>query len=214
MKRLMIMLALAGLAVAAIAQSPDTATVTISSKGFDVREVLHDLFTKAKKSYVMEQSPRIPLFLALEGVEFEEALQIVCQQAGLKTEIQNGIIYVSKDIRKAAAPPKKETAAPPIPEKPKGRLPESVLGKRITTRSEKADIRTLFTEFGRQAGIAIEVDPAVPGYKLDAYLINTSLKYALDQVTEAAGLKYRFTEDLSVQIFKPADLNRVTLIKG
>ena len=43
-----------------------------------------------------------------------------------------------------------------------------------------------------QAGIAIEVDPTVPGYKLDAYLINTSLKYALDQVTEAAGLKYRF----------------------
>lgn len=83
-------------------------------------------------------------------------------------------------------------------------LPISVLGKKVSARVAKTDIRKLFADFGKQAKIHIEISPEVPGYKIDAYLLNTSLKYALDKITDAAGLEYRFTQNYSIKISKPA----------
>lgn len=79
-------------------------------------------------------------------------------------------------------------------------LDKSVLAKRITTRLEKVEIRALAAELTKQTGVQIEVDSAVPAYRLDAFLLKTSLKYALDRITKAARLNYTFTDRNSILI--------------
>lgn len=195
------------LATSSLAQTP--AQVTVNAKGDDVRSVLHDLFGQAKQNYVLDPGVRFVLYLSLKDVEFEEALTLVCKQAGLTYDLQNGIYFVSK--AKTAKPVEKPAVKEP--EKPKGKLPEAVLSKKVTTRLTKVDLRTLFMEFGKQAGLTFEVGADVPNYKVDAFLIGTSLKYALDNVTKAAGLTYKFTDNLTIAIVKPEDPNRIVVHK-
>ena len=40
----------------------------------------------------------------------------------------------------------------------------------------------------------------MPAYKLDAFLINTSLRYALGKVTKAAGLEWKLPPNHTVLI--------------
>jgi type II secretory pathway component GspD/PulD (secretin) len=189
--------------------------VSVASRGNDVRYVIHDLFAQCKKNYVLDPSIRFTLYLQLNDVEFEEALMIVCKTADLQYDVQNGIFYISKKPKPLAKPDLKINEAKPTgsqhksgpdpkveakPAQPRGTLPATVLAKRVNTRFDKIDLRELMAALGKQAGVTIEVDPKVPAFKLDAYLINTSLKYALDQITEAAGLRYRFTDRLSISI--------------
>lgn len=191
-----------------IGQSPvatsDKGSVSIQAKGDDVRSVLHDLFTQAKKSYVLEPGVRFVLYLSLQDVEFHEALQIVLRNAGLGVEVQNGIYYIGKPKATPAPEPKAVKSQTATFQQgdgsPKGKLPETVLNKRVTTRLSKVDIRELFANLSQQASVALEVDPSVPAYKLDAFLLNTSLKYALDQITKAAGLTYAFTDRKSILV--------------
>lgn len=195
-----------GLALAALAQDA-LPTVNVKAKGEDVRSVLHDLFGQAKKNYVLEPGIRYALYLSLEGVEFEEALQLVCKNASLKYELQNGIYFVDRSS-KTAAPAKS-----PRPAKPKGKLPESVLNKLVTTRFDKIDIRALFENLSKQTGVPIEIDKAVPAYKLDAYLLKTSLKFALTTICDAARLKYTFTDNQTILLTakKDGEDSRVSL---
>ncbi len=194
-------------------KKPDpVTTVSVSSKGHDVRAVLHDMFKQAGKSFVLEPNIRFGLFLSLEKVEFEEALRLVCRVATLEIDVQNGIYFINKP--KPIAPPANTAVKGAFETKPKGRLPESVLTKRITARAEKMDIRALAIDLGKQAGITLEVDAETPALKLDAYLLNTSLKFALDTICAAAKLQYRFTENLSIVISKPVAGNRVAVVGG
>lgn len=175
--------------------SQDSGVVTISSKGQDVRNVLFDLFSQSKKSFVLEPNVRFVLYLALSGVQFDEALEIVCHTAGLKYELTNGIYYVSKGETAPAVKP-----VPEVEPKPKGKVPDTDLLKKVTTRMAKTDIRAVFAEFSKQTEVQIEVDKKVPAYKVDAYLIGTSLKYALDVVTRAAGLEIVKTDNMTLLI--------------
>lgn len=183
--------------------------VNVNAKGDDVRSVIHDLFGQAKKNYVLEPGVRFVLYLSLADVELEEALALICKQAGLSYELQNGIYFVNRKPVTKSNPQVIKT-----PEKPKGKLPESVLSKKVTTRLQKVELRSLFVELARQTNLTIDLGKDLPDYKIDAFLIGTSLKYALDSVTKAAGLTYRFTEHLSIEIVKPADPNRVVIHKG
>jgi len=220
MKTLVSLLALLMLTATAFAQEAppkvqQTAdgTVSISASGADVRAVLHDLFTQAKKNYVCDPFSSFSLHLSLTGVEFEEALQIVCKIASLDYEVQNGIYFVNRKspaVQKAVSQIK---ATQPVA-KPKGKLPESVLQKRVNTRLDKTDLKAVFAEFGKQAGITIEVAASVPTYKIDAYLVNTGLGYALEMVTNATALKYRFTDNLTIEIYKPEPESRVRVVGG
>ena len=178
-------------------------SATVSSKGQDVRDVLHDLFTQAKKSYVIEPNTHFALYLSLNDIDFDEALQLICKTAGLKYELQNGIYFVSRD----------HTAQPtPAPAaKPTGKLSPLVLRKKVSLKAQKLDIRDLFKAFSEQTGLAIEVDPKIPAYKLDVLLHGTSLKFALETVCKAAGLTYRFTDSLSIEIIQMDSINRVSL---
>ena len=81
-------------------------------------------------------------------------------------------------------------------------LPTSVLSKKVTTRLQKKEIREVMGILAKQTGVAITVSEDVPPFRLDAFLINTSLKYALDEITKATKLKYRFTNDLSISVEK------------
>ncbi len=179
--------------------------VSVTAKATDVRAIIADLFGQAKQNFVLQPGIQAALFLTLDKVEFEEALNIICTQAKLQFEIQNGIYFISKAKPAVIAP-----AAPA----PKGTLDKNVLNRRVTVRLAKTDIRTAFAEIGKQSDIAIDVDKSVPNYKLDATLTKATLKSALDKVIEAAGLKYRFTDNLSILIYKPEDSNKVSISGG
>jgi type II secretory pathway component GspD/PulD (secretin) len=180
-----------------------TGAVTIASRGRDVREVISDLFTQAKKNFVIERTPRTELFLALNNVEFEEALSIVARVSGLQYEIQNGIYYISR-----IDPTKAGEAS-----RPKGRLAETVLTRKFTTRLAKTDFRDVLKAIAEQTKVTLEVDPSLSGRMVDAFLIDTTLKQGLEMLTQALGLDFRLTENQSIMIFRP-NPNRVTLADG
>jgi hypothetical protein len=176
--------------------------ISISSKGTDVRAVMHDLFTQSNKNYVLEPNVRFVLYLSVKDVEFEEALQIVCKMAALDYELQNGIYYVGpKKLQTPIKPEVKPT--PPIKKAPTGTLPASVLQKRVTTRLAKTEFSAVVAEMSKQTGVTIELDPTIAKWKLDAYFNGSSLKYVLDSLSEAGGLEYKFTDHLTIAIAKP-----------
>ncbi|MBN9502110.1 MAG: hypothetical protein J0H02_10090 [Armatimonadetes bacterium] len=214
MKKLMLALVLAGLAMTSMAQQTTPATVSVNAKGDDVRSVIHDLFQQAGKNYVLKPGVRFVLYLSLDKVEFDEALTIICKNASLKYEVQNGIYHISNAPVKVEEPKpvieeKKPEEKKPEPKQPEKvappakfvkRLPTSILAKRITTRYSKTDLRKVMDTLADQSGAPIEVAKDVPAYKLDAFLINTSLKYALDQITKATKLEYHFTDEGTILI--------------
>ncbi len=184
--------------------------ISISSKGTDVRGVLHDLFTQSKKNYVLENLSRNELFLSLEGVEFDEALEIVCRLANLRYEIQNGIYYLSK-IRPAASTPTRDNATgssasgsgtqPAVPvaqPKPFGKLSEAVLQRTVSGRFTKQDLRDVTRQLGTQAKVKVEIDERVPRYKMDFTLNTTSLGYALKVIADRLELDMVFTENQTI----------------
>ncbi|HVT11898.1 MAG TPA: hypothetical protein VHE55_06500 [Fimbriimonadaceae bacterium] len=178
--------------------------VSLTSKTTDVRAIISDLFSQAKQNYVLQPGIQAAIYLSLDKVEFDEALAIVCNQAHLQYEIQNGIYFITKKV----------VVAPATPPPAKGVLDKGVLSHRLTTKLTKTDIRLVFAEFAKQTEVKIEVDKSVPNYKLDALLNHTSLKFALDKVTEATGLKYKFTDNLSILIYKPDDGNKIAVTGG
>jgi type II secretory pathway component GspD/PulD (secretin) len=173
-----------------------TGLVTLNSRGEDVRNVLFDLFTQAKKSFVLEPNARFVLYLSLRDVTFDEALAIVCSTAGLKSELDGGIYFLSK------APAKPSPAVEPG--KVVRRLTAAEMSVPVTTKLAMVDLRALFREMGRQAGVVIEVDEAVPQAKVDAVFHQTPLDKALAAVTKAAGLEFVLTDHYSVRIRRPA----------
>ena len=210
---------IASIVIAASAPAQGTSVkptlVSVSSKGLDVRPVLHDMFKQAGKSFVLEPNVRFYLYLSLENIEFEEALTLVCKMASLKVEVQNGIYFINKIA--PTTPPVKPTvvkAAFETKPAPKGELPRSVLNKKITTRVDKIDFRLLLSNLTQQTGVQFEIAPEVPAFKLDAYLIGTSLKFALDTICRAAKLEYAFTDNLTIAITKPEPKNRVAVVGG
>lgn len=204
-------------------EAPKTAdippTVSIDSKGLDVRGVIHDLFTQTKRNYVLEPNVRFVLYLSVKDIEFDEALQIVCKLANLDYQLQNGIYYVGpkKTVVAPKTQPKTEPKVEPVvPTKPAGTLPQSVLAKKVTTKLAKASFKSVVAELTKLSNVDIELDPALAKLRLDAFFSNSSLKFVLDTITEAGGFKYRFTDRLSIEIYQPkpaAEENRVTLYR-
>lgn len=177
--------------------SSNAGLVTIKSKGNDVRDVLFDLFAQSKKNFVLDPAVRFTLYLHLAEVSFDDALTLVLKTAELEFEVREEIYFIRR-VKKPAIvnpnPPVKEAAPVPV------RVTDADLQKKVTTRYSVTDIRQVFAEFGRQTGIKIEVSSAVPNYKVDAFLINTSLKYSLDVVTEAANLTWTRTDRKTILI--------------
>ena len=226
MKKLIVILALMT-PFMAMAQTENTQTgseiesvsvknkeITVRAKGLDVRSVLYDLFEQTGHNFIIDDGVRHVLYLNLAEVDFSEALHVILKHADLGYEVKDEIYYIGKGRSKAFKTVEAKTTPKPVetghgttPPKPlpqnppaQGKLDPSNLQKRLTTRMAMADIREVFKEFAKQAGVTIEVDPAVPYYKIDAFLLDTSLKYALDVVTEATKLEYTLTDKKTILI--------------
>ncbi len=205
---LTLMLAMASLSFAQDTPTTEIATteglVTIASKGADVRSVLFDLCTQSKKNFVLEPNVYFILYLSLAGVEFEEALNIVCNTSSLEYQIENDIYFISKKKASVVPQPKPTTIAPVVtkPTPKRGKLTAADLEARLTTRFSKTPITDVFKAIAEQTGVEIVIDKDVPAFQLDAYLIDTSLQYALDVLCRSTGLLYSLTDDKQVRISK------------
>jgi type II secretory pathway component GspD/PulD (secretin) len=193
--------------------------IKIKSKGDDVRTVIDTIFEQAKMQYVLETTVRQSIYMSVDDVSFADAIDIVSNVADLTFTKRGNIWYVNKKqkavTRTAAQPfvvpaktlplPTKSTPKKPIQPasekkvEPKGKLDLTV---RLTARLQKTDIREVFAEFAAQTKIAIDVDDSVPKYKIDAYMFNTSLKFAIERVCKAAGLKYEIVNGEKIRIRK------------
>lgn len=182
-------------------QAPAPQLITITSRGQDVRTVLHDIFAQAKKNFVVVDTPRTELFLALNGVEFDEALALICSTAKLNLEVQNGIYFISR----AAAPPLVKVL-------PAGKLSDAALQRKVSSKMGKSSLKQVFEHISKQAQVKIELDGGVPAYMVEAVISDMSLKAALETLTKAAGLEYRLTENLSILVYKPTG-NKVVVVQ-
>lgn len=199
--------------------------ITLRSKGGDAREVIAQLFEQSGQEYVIEANVKQSIYLSISDVPFGTALDILSRLADVSFLKKQGVWYVVKartaeanpgatsgtaaqqiaNPVKAAAKPKMEDTAPSQEQNPmfaRNQRIQSPLAKRVLTRMTKADIRAVFTEFAMQTGIEIIVAEDVPNFKLDAFMIETSLKYALDEICKATKLKYQLTPGKTVLIRK------------
>lgn len=135
MKTILATLLFASLSISGFAQ--DSPNVSIAAKGDDVRQVLHSLFDQAKKSYVLEPNVRFVLFLSLRDMEFEEALQLVCKNANLKYEIQNGVYFVNqaKSVLKEQPKTAPKTDTTPLKSDPTNK-PETTTKPESTVKTD------------------------------------------------------------------------------
>lgn len=212
MRRLIPIITLFALATSAFAQDQsdviqDVQTadgkVTIASKGADVRNVLFDLFKQSNTNFVLEPNIYFILYLSLAGVEFGEALDIVCNLAGLEYKVDNGIHFIGKKksgFGPASISEVKPLAKPIDPPAKRGKLTESELYKKLTTRFSKTLISDVFKSMSEQTGIEIILDSDVPLFRIDAYLIDTSLGYAMDVIVRSTKLKYTLTDNKQIRV--------------
>lgn len=199
--------------------------VSLDARGDDVREVLATLFAQAHRPYALDASIKGKLYVKLDGMPFPKALNVVLTQANLIARDQDGVTMIvpKPSVSKAAAPkplaskgpdttkPDSSKPAPlkPIPsrsplvvapkrvekDEPPARIDPKVLAHRVTTRLSRAPLADVFASLSEQVGVPIELDPAVPAYRVDAFFVKTSLRYTLDRLCKAAGLRYEPTAD-------------------
>ena len=234
LKTLLISLLSIAISSQALAQN-----IKIKAKGDDLRQVIASVFEQTKEQYVLETNLHQTLFMSLENISFEKAVDILSNVADLKFEKKQGIWYINRN-HKVFTPTAKNTnpeqptkvevkysntpaTAPKMNSKAEAStkvaiqtgtrsnetakksgtaaqsfVPVTVntatsqanLSAKLSTRLQKTDIRDVFDEFSRQTKVEIVVDASVPNYKIDAYMFNTSLRFALDRVCKAAGLTY------------------------
>lgn len=185
--------------------------VTLRARGVDVRFVLHDLFDQAKQSYILEGVPFFDLYLSLDKLEFEEALSLILRASKLTYERENGIFVIRKAgdgsrTPKASAPSPTPTATTPTRPTPvttntppaTGRLPQSVLNRRVKGSYTKRPLAEIVSDLGQQAGVRVEVDPKVPKYALDFTVNETSLGWSLRRIAQELRLELVFSENQSL----------------
>lgn len=183
----------------------DEGIVSIASKGSSVRDVLFDLFDQSKNNFVVEPNTHFILYLSLTGVEFEEALNIVCNVAKLDYTIDNGIYFIGKKKTGLVDMNKVKVSTPdpePKPKPKRGKLTTAEMNKKLTTRFTRTEITNVFASMTKQTGVEILIDKDVPLYQIDAFLIDTSLQYALDVIVRAADLKFTLNDDKQIIVSK------------
>jgi type II secretory pathway component GspD/PulD (secretin) len=199
MKRLPIIIAALSLPLWSAAQETSGAvvqkdmTVTLNSRGSDVRQVLYDLFSQVQRNFVAELGTYFSLYLTMNGVPFEKALDTICTTANLTYTIEDGM-YRFSSIKHG---PNRIPAAKASP------LDPSILNKPVTIKFDQADLKVVFAELGKQVSAKIEVAPNVRSYKINAHLISTTLRVALNSITQSAKLTFTLTEYGTILVSDP-----------
>jgi type II secretory pathway component GspD/PulD (secretin) len=201
MKKLLVITILLSLSVVALAQNM---TVRVKAKGDDLRVVLASIFEQTGQQYVVQTSARQGLYLSLDGVTLEYALEVIAEVADLEFEKKAGVWYVKakKPVIHTQAQPFSPTAPITSPTATVSKIDPLILDKKVSTKLTKTSIKDVFAAFGKQTGTTIVIDRAVPMYKIDAFMYNTSLKFALERICKAAGLKYELAPGKTVRIRK------------
>lgn len=171
-------------------------TVRIKAKGDDLRKVISEMFEQTGQQYVIETSARQSLYMSLDGVTLEYAMEAISEVADVKFEKVQGVWRVR--TKKPLAPvivTSSGTAAQKFVEIPAPVKKVDYLLKKVNTKLERTSIRTVFAKFAEQSGVKIELAKDIPEYKIDAFMYNTSLKFALDRICKAASLKYDLSTD-------------------
>jgi type II secretory pathway component GspD/PulD (secretin) len=169
-------------------------TVTVQSNGNDVRTVLYDLFSQAQKSFVSDVGMYYSLYLTLNNVSFDQALDMICKTAGLSYRIENGVYIFSRTKIGAEQRSERLTIKP---------LDPAVLNKTLTLKAEQTELKAVLEEIGKKVGVTIEVAPNVKPYKINAYLVDSSLRFALNSITQSAKLMYVFTDYGTIKVADP-----------
>ncbi len=175
-------------ALALLTTQAESVRVSLDARGDDVREVLATLFAQAHRPYALDASIKGRLYVALDRMPYAKALGIVLAQANLVAREKDGVTMIApapKVVAPAPAPVVEKKAAPPVVA-----IPPSAFARRVTTRLSRAPLADVFAALGEGAKVEIVLDPSVPAYRVDAFFARTSLRYALDRVCKAAGLRY------------------------
>ena len=87
-------LAIAAFALTAFAQQSQT--VKIKSRGEDIRTVIDTIFEQTGKQYVLETNFHQSLYMNLDGISFQKAIEIISNVTEMEFEEQQGIWYIHK----------------------------------------------------------------------------------------------------------------------
>ena len=172
--------------------------ISITSRGRDVREILHDLILMSGKSYVVEPNVKGQLYLALRGVDFDEALEIICKQCSLDYKIKNDIYFFSQKSKPSGSPAVK--SAPASNPTKGGRLDPAVLRKIVDTNFLRTDLRTVLDSLSKQTGLTIRAHESIPKYSIDLVLKKSSLGYGLKVISDAMKLNVVFTNAGTIEL--------------
>jgi hypothetical protein len=198
MKKLLITTLIATLSVVGLAQSM---TVRVKAKGDDLRVVLASIFEQTGQQYVVQTSARQGLYLSLDGVTLEYAMEAIAEVADLEFEKKAGVWYV-RTKNPVVHTQAQGFATTPVTTIAKPKIDPLILEKKVSTKLTKTSIKDVFAAFAKQTGTTITLDKNVPLYKIDAFMYNTSLKFALERICKAAGLKYELLPGKTVRISK------------
>lgn len=181
------------------ASTPAPVRVSLDARGEDIREVLATLFAQAKKPYALDAAIKGKLYVKLDAMPYEKALAVVLAQSGLVAKNREGVVMISP-APAPATPSVKTTPAVKAPAAPKPTTDKPIsekvaLGRRVTTRLSRAPLADVFASLDKQAKVTIEMDTSVPAYRVDAFFVGSSLRYAMDQICKAAGLRYEFADN-------------------
>lgn len=181
----------------------DNNLITTTAKGIDARVVLYDIFKQSQKNFVTEVGMNYPLYLNLCNVPFDEAIALICKMIGVSHRVENNVyIFFKPKAGTPATPATYPILTMPGTPAPKPLDPKT-LDKKLTIRMELQELKTVVAEIGKQTGTTIELGPEVRKLKLNAYLINTSLRFALNSITQSAGLIYTLTDKGTILISDP-----------
>ena len=177
-------------------------TIYASVKGVPLREAVAILgrlapFDVRAENGIWYASRRLPKIAKAVPVKTIPAPIATTKAPALAGAISTQTILVDATVRTKAVVPMRVTPPSERTSFPAGatvgatvRDAKPAMNRRVTTKLAKTDLRTVFSAFSTQTGVSIAVDEDVPRYKIDAFMRGCSLKYALDRICEATGLKY------------------------
>jgi len=119
-------------------QTPAKAStqIKIKSKGDDIRTVIDSIFEQAGKQYVLETNFHQSLYMNLEGVTFDKAIEIIGNVAGLEFEEKLGIWYLRTRIAPVAKPAIKPIVRPVTKTAAKAPVKKGSAKKPLTTKKD------------------------------------------------------------------------------
>lgn len=191
------------IAVSAFAQTtttPTTKTIKIKSKGEDIRTVIDSIFEQAGKQYVLEDNIHQAMYMNLDGISFEKAIEIISNVGAIECQEKQGVWYIH--MRPVASKPAVLPSDVTVPAK----TTKPTAAKHPTTSKKtatKAPAKSQST--GKTTPITTD---AVNTTKLDPKTDQDSSAQQFAEIAKPALPKLDLTKRLTVQL-KKMDIREV-----